>query len=418
MFDVQTLDTLNNVVDTGNDIVHLQLLSLGTQYLATGVYGYVGLLCHRRELGLRGVANRTNGTYTISYTLPTQSGVYDYTLGVNGVGFPANPYSFTLTPGVTVAGQSTAAGAGLLSAEIAVVSTFTVTARDQYGNARGVSGNDFCTSEFKSQGVTTPSQVQDNGDGTWTVTYTPGSGGLYTLSVFLDGNGIKDSPWVISVNSKCPPGRYAVESTGPCEVCPPQTYSDSVNVASCTTCPATTTVLAAGSNSLLNCTCQPGFYTLGGVGGVTCQACPVGGKCQGGLNFPAAQAGFEASSSPDVFIACPVPDSCLGEGQCARGYTGKLCAKCADGFFQISDRCYECASSQSGLVVFGFIVAAFLFVFLLVWLNSRERSFYGFAAFVIGFNSLQIIGLYGSLTLCCYCVHHLVLLLCFREYYA
>lgn len=74
------------------------------------------------------------------------------------------------------------------------------------------------------------------------VGYTPPAGGVYSISVQLDGIPIAGSPWIVVVEADCPLGTFAAEVTGPCVDCPVSTYSDTRNIADCIACPPFTQV--------------------------------------------------------------------------------------------------------------------------------------------------------------------------------
>ena len=102
------------------------------------------------------------------------------------------------------------------------------------------------------------------------------------------------------------------------------------------------------------------FALVTGNDTVTCVACPVGGRCDGGtdvtsdgtsagivqLSDVVAQDGYWAApdSTTGVFYQCPVVDACVSGGNgtralCSPGYTGVLCSVCDAGYFEQFGRC-------------------------------------------------------------------------------
>jgi len=79
-----------------------------------------------------------------------------------------------------------------------------VQARDIKGNNRG-KGGDNCKAELQTANGTTPSEVVDNKDGTYTVKFTPRVEGPAKLYIMLNGTAIKDSPISIMTQKKLDP---------------------------------------------------------------------------------------------------------------------------------------------------------------------------------------------------------------------
>ena len=93
---------------------------------------------------------------------------------------------------------------------------------------------------------------------------------------------------------------------------------------------------------------DPASYGCAWGSGASCQVCPSGALCPGGMRlWP--RAGFWApaeSSAPSALSTCPPPNArCVGWGvltaatQCGPGYRqgSSLCSACADGFYNTDD---------------------------------------------------------------------------------
>lgn len=87
----------------------------------------------------------------------------------------------------------TADGDGLRVAQPGVTATFTVYARDGSGRRRDV-GGDRVTARVRGP-TEVPGVVQDNGNGTYSITYTPDSLGVHIIDVLVLGCPISGSPF-------------------------------------------------------------------------------------------------------------------------------------------------------------------------------------------------------------------------------
>ena len=150
------------------------------------------------------------------------------------------------------------------------------------------------------------------------------------------------------------------------------------------------------------CQCLPGFWAPDGQGGAgdLCQPCPSGGLCLGSSDVPTSAPGFFPDpENPSLFLACPRPAACTGDGTCATGYVGRLCAECADGWYKLRGQCFECDNSVSIGVAIALVVVALGVSSLLILFSLSSSVRYRFAAVMIGLNSLQITGQYAKLEL-------------------
>jgi hypothetical protein len=146
----------------------------------------------------------------------------------------------------------------------------------------------------------------------------------------------------------------------------------------------------AGAGTFLCSPCPSGTTTLH-QDATSCDRCPSTVVCRGG-NDTASRFGYWRESHNTLFtVGCTFPDACLGAynpdfpnqkanirsgsmwfevDQCATGYSGNVCAKCADDnhFAKASGVCHPCPSTASSvtLLIFGLLL---LWVGLFVWVS-------------------------------------------------
>jgi adhesin/invasin len=148
-----------------------------------------------------GTANGTdrvtnvNGVATIgSWQLGTVAGVN--TLTATSAGLAGSPITFTATgfPGAINAAQSTATVPnGAAGAPTAI----SIQARDVFGNNRTVGGGSWSVT-VSGANAATPT-VTDNGDGTYSATYTPVASGTDQVAIRFNGSHIGGSPYSSTV---------------------------------------------------------------------------------------------------------------------------------------------------------------------------------------------------------------------------
>ena len=93
-------------------------------------------------------------------------------------------------------------GAGLYEARMDTVSSFSVAVHDRYGERRGSGGEKVEAFLTNFVGTRLRTLVNDRGDGTYHVTYTPKTIGEHRLSVLVCGKHVKASPFIINVLPK------------------------------------------------------------------------------------------------------------------------------------------------------------------------------------------------------------------------
>ncbi|EKX34804.1 hypothetical protein GUITHDRAFT_118978 [Guillardia theta CCMP2712] len=97
----------------------------------------------------------------------------------------------------------------------------------------------------------------------------------------------------------CAPGSFRPDSSAPgkpCNICPINTYlPETASLGPCIRCMNHTTTLGlTGRSSARDCVCNPGYY---GSGDASCDDCPAGSYCPGGIHAFPCQFG---SSSPTL----------------------------------------------------------------------------------------------------------------------
>ncbi|KAG7221104.1 hypothetical protein INR49_017545 [Caranx melampygus] len=137
-----------------------------------------------------GVKNNGDGTHTVHYT-PAQDGPYTVAVKYADQEVPHSPFKVMSQPGHD-ASKVRASGPGLdakgVSASLPV--EFTIDARDA---GEGLLTVQILDPEGKPKNAT----IQDNRDGTYTVSYVPDSTGPYTITIKYGGDEIPYSPYCI-----------------------------------------------------------------------------------------------------------------------------------------------------------------------------------------------------------------------------
>jgi len=103
--------------------------------------------------------------------------------------------------------------------------------------------------------------------------------------------------------------------------------------------------------------CKPGSYAVD-TPIETCKDCPKkGADCDGGGRFIKPKGNFWRNYAKDHIYKCRFKDSCLGSPKvnadvvptpCKEGYTGPLCAVCAEGWASTGAFCHNC---HDGIVI-------------------------------------------------------------------
>ena len=129
------------------------------------------------------------------------AGAYTLEIFIGGV-LAANHSGVTFVASRSDAASSSAAGDGVAAVASGAEGLLTVTARDAYGNDRGVGGDDVAVRVAASSTLGTPEsygEVLDNGNGTYSVTYVaPAAVGAFNLSVTLGGEPVDGSSFSVN----------------------------------------------------------------------------------------------------------------------------------------------------------------------------------------------------------------------------
>lgn len=215
------------------------------------------------------------------------------------------------------------------------------------------------------------------------------------VSVALSFNGQVLHAALMTMNfTSCAPGWYADRDTDPCIACETGSFSDQVGSRKCSVCPSTSYSDASGqsacapcpSNSVTRgrptsreaCTCAADHFNKTGLPGVPCERCPPGGHCPGSTMPPQPLPGYwSTSQDPFTFLACESALACPGgsSSRCAAGYIGRLCARCADGYFRASGECKPCPPVPY-IIIAAFVVFSFAVAILLIrgMPGSRDKQ--------------------------------------------
>ncbi|TRY85907.1 hypothetical protein DNTS_011928 [Danionella cerebrum] len=163
------------------------------------------------------VKNNRDGTHSVSYT-PAQEGPHTVSVKYANQEVPASPFKVNSTPSHD-ASKVRASGPGLDTTGVlaSLPVEFTIDARD--------AGKGLLTVQILDpEGKPKKASIQDNRDGTYTVSYVPDMTGHYTITIKYGGDNIPFSPYNIKAvptgdASKClltvSIGGHGVESLGP-----------------------------------------------------------------------------------------------------------------------------------------------------------------------------------------------------------
>jgi len=117
-----------------------------------------------------------------------------------------NPYTVKVGPGLASADNTKVSGLDKTTA--GAKTSFQVTAYDRFGNAVKEGGAPI-TGEVVCGNTTTPIQVVDNGNGTYTLNYVPQKAGDNHVTVKVGDHLVKGAPFTVKVD----PGDVSISNT-------------------------------------------------------------------------------------------------------------------------------------------------------------------------------------------------------------
>jgi hypothetical protein len=92
-----------------------------------------------------------------------------------------------------------------------------------------------------------------------------------------------------------------------------------------------------------------------------------------------------------VYLPCQPSKSCIGDNQCAVGYTGERCARCAKRYYRLDGECEECPENPE-LVLLGFVALAICAVGAAVVL---QRSGVNLTIGIISVDFFQVLAIFS-----------------------
>eukprot|EP00163_Fabomonas_tropica_P022311 TRINITY_DN3891_c0_g1_i2.p1 TRINITY_DN3891_c0_g1~~TRINITY_DN3891_c0_g1_i2.p1 ORF type:complete len:4052 (-),score=937.52 TRINITY_DN3891_c0_g1_i2:314-12469(-) len=215
------------------------------------------------------------------------------------------------------------------------------------------------------------------------------------VTLYVSGNNQQFYPGPSFQFELCPPGKYAPDFTQTCRPCPPGTFSANPGAKKCEICGAeeysakngsilcepcpANTITGDFRENITRCECKKDFYHPTGKTGEACLACPPGGVCTGSTAAPYTQPGYWRSDIQDhVFVKCDDSFACEGGvnntvDNCKQGFTGRMCAQCAEDFYMSGTDCKPCRSYDYWLVLI-FPIFCVLLSFFMVWIVGKNSS--------------------------------------------
>ncbi len=143
------------------------------------------------------VTDNGDGTYTATFT-GTIAGTNTITATIDGTALTSTAPTITVTPGAVDPSQSTVS-VSPASIQLNGTTTVTLTARDANGNQEPVGGSTVVFSLGAGTASGTFSSVTDNGDGTYTATFTGTLAGANTITATIDGTALTSTAPTITV---------------------------------------------------------------------------------------------------------------------------------------------------------------------------------------------------------------------------
>jgi hypothetical protein len=144
-----------------------------------------------------------DGTYPGTYTC-RWSGGFTLDVTLDGVPVAGSPFRFNVRPGATLAQNSECTLVKMPMSRLVCLAgvpcSFTIFAKDRYGNQRDEGGDDFAV-KLRGPNESSVAVVTDNNDGTYLAEFTCLRDGDYFLDIRLDGLDINQSPFLLTVDA-------------------------------------------------------------------------------------------------------------------------------------------------------------------------------------------------------------------------
>jgi len=134
------------------------------------------------------IIDNKDGTYTGKFT-PTTPGKHEFRINLDGTPIGGSPYKTNVSPAKPDPKLCEMYGPGLQGGEANKPGVFTIKAKNRLGEPIKEGGHPFKVNvDGPYEGSTVPCQVKDNGDGTYTCTYTPTELGDHVVTASLKGD--------------------------------------------------------------------------------------------------------------------------------------------------------------------------------------------------------------------------------------
>ncbi|KAM8931054.1 filamin-B isoform 2-T2 [Pelodytes ibericus] len=156
------------------------------------------------------VQDNKDGTYAVTY-VPLFAGMYTLSMKYGGEPVPKFPARVKVDPSVDTS-KIKVFGPGVEGKEVfrEATTNFTVDARP----LTKTGGNHVKTKIGNPSGAATDCTVNDNGDGTYEVEYTPFEKGVHAVKVTYDDEAVPNSPFKVGVTDGCFPSRVSAQGPG------------------------------------------------------------------------------------------------------------------------------------------------------------------------------------------------------------
>ncbi|TMW66346.1 hypothetical protein Poli38472_004111 [Pythium oligandrum] len=149
--------------------------------------------------------------------IPFFSGIHALDVQINGVKITGSPFQVTVTPNQMHPARSVLSGSGLVANRISGVATTVGLETRDLNNNRIYAASSNVRLTLRAfhttlSGIIDLGTVVDNGDGTYTFTYTPRKVGTYLVHIKQNDVHIHNSPYSVSVVQNVPAGPTSVAS--------------------------------------------------------------------------------------------------------------------------------------------------------------------------------------------------------------